>query len=129
MKPVEGYHEVLKAEKEANGESKSVSDGKVFDSDFKQEAANYLASGNVDRKESYFPGEETVEISGKNSANLANIVSAAQPNAKVGTKNKHNPRQRAKPKSDPRRPMKSGKKKTQKTIKKMSSFKIIAKKK
>ena len=127
MKPIEGYHQVLKAEREVNKEEQSVSDTKVIDSDFKHEASSYLASANFDREDAYSPKKESVQIPEKNNGGLVNIVSAAQSNTKKEKEKSH--RAREKPKSNPRHPQKNQKKKARKTVKKMTSFKIISKKK
>ena len=67
LKPIEGYQELLK-------------EGKVYHSDFKRAAKNYLNTPNTSRKDDYFPyTEESVPLVAKNSANLANIVAAARP--------------------------------------------------
>ena len=66
-KPINGYQEILK-------------EGKVYHSDFKSVAKDYLNTPNTTRKDGYFPyDEDPVPIVAKNSANLANIIAAARP--------------------------------------------------
>ena len=48
--PLEGYQEVLKAEKASNLDVKLNTDPKVFDTEFKENAANFLASPNIERE-------------------------------------------------------------------------------
>ena len=86
--PLEGYQEVLKAEKASNLDVKSNTDPKVFDTEFKENAANFLASPNIERENIYQEGEKTSTITEKNDAGLVNIIAAAHPAPKPRTKPK-----------------------------------------
>ena len=119
LKPVEGYQEVMNAEKE----TPSVTQEPVMDSKFKEEAKEYLNTPNVDREEGYVSAEVDKSIIAKNTANLANIVAASE-----SIKSKPKPR-RSKPKIvKPKTPVVKKKKSTTK-VKKLTSFRILEKKK
>ena len=117
LKPFDGYNEILKAEKESNGK-KPVIDKNVFHPDFKTNAKAYLNTPNRDHRDSYFPKEDHVPLVAKNNANLANIVAAARPKVETKAKVKPGP----KPKSKHQKSLK-------KKIKKMTSLRILEKKK
>ena len=114
LKPVEGYQEVISAEKE----TPPVTQEPVMDSKFKEEAKEYLNTPNVDREEGYVSTEVDKSIIAKNTANLANIVAASE-----SIKSKPKPR-RSKPKM-----MKPKKKKSTTKNNKLTSFKILEKRK
>ena len=115
LKPFDGYNEILKAEKESNG-NKPVVDKKVFHSDFKTDAKAYLNTPNHDRHDSYPPNEGEVPLVAKNNANLANIIAAARP---VKTK--------AKAKPGPKPNAKAKKSTPTNNAKKMTPFRIVKK--
>ena len=89
-----------------------------MDSKFKEEAKEYLNTPNVDREEGYVSAEVDKSIIAKNTANLANIVAASE-----SIKSKPKPR-RSKPKM-----MKPKKKKSTTKNNRLTSFKILEKKK
>ena len=120
LKPFDGYSEILKAEKESNGE-KPVVDQNVFHPDFKTDAKAYLNTPNRDRRDSYFSKEDHVPLVAKNNANLANIIAAARPKVETKAKVKPGPMPKSKP-------QKSLKKKKPAPMK-MTSFRILEKKK
>ena len=70
LKPINGYQEILK-------------EGKVYHSDFTNDAKDYLNTPNTYKchmTNDYFPyDEKPVPIVAKNSANLVNIIAAARP--------------------------------------------------
>ena len=123
LKPIEGYQEVLKEEKTGNDE-KIAPPIQVFDSEFKNDAKDYLNAPSADRKDSYFPNEEAVPVMEKNTANLANIVAVAQATSKPRPRAK--PRVRFKPKAK-LVPKTKKKKPLTVTKKKLTTFKILPK--
>ena len=134
LKPINGYQEILKK-------------GKVYHSDFTNDAKDYLNTPNTYRKDAYFPYDENpLPIVAKNSANLVNIIAAAQsakPSSKAksqlrvravaavqpSSKVKPELKARAKPKPKLKQPIKSQKKKAPPKGKKTTYFKILPKNK
>ena len=132
VKPTNGYQEILK-------------EGKVYHSDFTNDAKDYLNTPNTYRVDDYFPyDEKPVPIVAKNSANLVNIIAAAQPSrpsskaksqlkvrgvAAVQSSSKVKPELKARAKPKPKQPIKSQKKKAPPKGKKMTYFKILPKNK
>ena len=130
LKPINGYQEILK-------------EGKVYHSDFKNDAKDYLNTPNTYRMDDYFPYDDNaVPIVAKNSANLDNIIAAAQPSRQsskatpqlkvravsaVQPSSKVKPELKAKPKPRPKQPIKNQKKKAPLKAKKMTYFKILPK--
>ena len=127
--PLEGYQEVLKAEKASNLDVKSNTDPKVFYTEFKENAANFLASPNIERENIYQEGEKTSTITEKNDAGLVNIIAAAHPAPKPRTKPKPIIKPKVKTKPHPPRSIKKTKRKPQKSIKNLTSFRIVSQKK
>ena len=124
-KPIKGYTEILKDEQEKT-ETPIVSK-KVYNEEFIEEALDYLKTPNYNRNASYFSGKPNLPTTAKNSANLANIVAAAQP-----MKRKPQPKLSKPGLSNPpmikKAPMVKRKKPTSK-INKITSFRILEKKK
>ena len=128
LKPIEGYEEIDKEEKEKfNTQGETTTPAKVFDSKFINEAQDYLNKPNTDKIDSYFPNEETPPVVEKNSANLANIVSVTQtqpsrrrPKTTMSSKSKSKSKSTAKTKN---------KSNSKKTTKRMTTFKILPKNK
>ena len=96
---------------------------KVADADFKNDAKGYLDKPTTYRSDTFSPDPKSAKVLAKNTANLANIVAAAQPPAKPKSK----PKTKNRPRSKPSAKMK--KKKPAAKPKKIYSFKIIRKNK
>ena len=122
MKPIQGYQEILKAEKDSDEVNKGA-DKVIDDSNFKNEAIDYLGTLKGDKIGDYSPSEKTASVLAKTDASLANILAAVQsiikikPRSKKLTKSKQNSRR------------KGQKKKSLPKAKKMTSFRILPKKK
>ena len=124
-KTLKGYTEILKDEQKKT-ETPVVSK-KVYNADFKEEARDYLKTPNYNRNASYFSSPSTMPTTVKNSANLANILAAAQP-----VKRKPQPKLFKPGLSNPPVMKKTSmvkKKKPTSKINKITSFRILEKKK
>lgn len=124
-KPIEGYKEILKAEKEDADHGKPVAVSDLVDSDFKKEATHYMNAPKTDNLETYESKvqEESAPVIEKNDAALATVIAVTQPKSK--------PKVKAKPKPKPKSKLKKKiQKKAQKKgkPKKMTSFRITKKK-
>ena len=112
----------MKAEKDSDEVNKGA-DKVIDDSNFKNEAKEYLGTPKGDKIDDYSPSEKTAPVLAKNDASLANILAAVQsitkikPRSKKLTKSKQNSRR------------KGQKKKPLPKAKKMTSFRILPKKK
>ena len=115
--PIQGYQELLKAEKILTGEAKpSTSDSSsIVDSSFKNEAKEYLQSPNTYSEDSYQGKQQPEDTTEKNDSQVASIIAAA-----------------AKPRAArPRKSHKSKppKKKSKPRNQKLKNFHIVQKKK
>ena len=123
LKPIQGYQEILKAEKD-NDDTAKETEKVIYGSNFKNEASNYLSTPKPDRVDDYSPSEKTVPVLAKNTSNLANIIAAVQPVTKI-KKSKSKKMASSKQNSNKN----SRKKKPPPKAKKMTSFQILTKKK
>ena len=131
MEPIEGYKEILKEEKYIN-EDKAGPPARVFDSEFRDTAKDYLNTPSNEKMDEYPPNNEAkaTPVGDKSTANLANIVAIAQ---SASSKTKTMAQPKTKSKSKPKPKSKPTKKKKQNrrpsTAKKMTTFKILRKNK
>ena len=115
-KPIEGYKELLKAEKVMKGEEVSSTISPSFDSKFEQESKEFMETPQIQKDDTFEADDQeksAPEITARNDADIATLIAATQP------------------KKSPKRTPKKRKyaKKAPKNIKKMKKFKIIRKKK
>ena len=121
LKPIEGYQEIMK-EETAKNEENPAAPANVFGSEFKNNAKEYLASPNTYKKDSYITSKGATPIVAKNTANLANIVAVAQSSSKT------RPQAKPKVKSKPKLKGSSKTKKKKSVTKKMTTFRILPRK-
>ena len=116
--PIQGYQELLKAEKILTGDTKaSTSESGITDTSFKKEAQEYLQTPNTYLEDSYQGKEQPESTTQKNDSEVASIIAAT-------TKSK--PRV-TKPKKS--RGSKVSKKIPKPRTQKLKNFRIIQKKK
>ena len=125
LKPIECYQELLKEENYIN-DDKAVAPARVFGSEFKNDAQDYLSAPSYDQKDSYVHQEETMPVVEKNTANLASIVAVAQSSS---TKTRPRAKPRVKPKPKSKQSNKTKNKKSLAATKKLTTFKILRKNK
>lgn len=121
-KPIQGYQELLKAEKVLTGEAKTSSaESEIADASFKNKAKEYLQTPNTYAEDSYEGKEESDATTEKNDSRVATIISAAEKpkprtskpkNFRKSTPSKKKKKMKAKPKSQ-----------------KLKNFRIVQKKK
>ena len=109
---------MLKAEKQLSESREAAVPEKVFQTDFRNEAAAYLKTPNNDAEDSYTSKEEApAPVTAKNTANLTTILAVAQPHTTIKSAAK---KSRSKP-QQPRKTMKAAK------PRKKTTFKIVKK--
>ena len=104
-KPIEGYKELLKAEKIMKGEEKHHTTIPSFDLKFEKDSKDFIETPQNDKEDTFEPDKESVpEITPKNDAAIATLIASSQTKknpvgnlvslkgAKVSRKHQKNPR-------------------------------------
>ena len=81
-KPIEGYKELLKAEKVMKGEEVSSTISPSFDSKFEQESKEFMETPQIKKEDTFEADDQeksTPEITARNDADIAPLIAANQP--------------------------------------------------
>ena len=111
-------------------ESQYLPPARVFDSEFRDTAKGYLSTPSNEKMDEYPPNNEAkaTPVGDKSTANLANIVAIAQSSSsKTKTTAQRKTKSKAKPKPKPTKKKKQNRRTS--TAKKMTTFKILRKRK
>ena len=126
-KPIEGYGELMKAEKVMMGKEKSDSPAppSQHDREFENEAKQYVQSPNQYQEDNFQSNDPDSSLpAAKNDSHVANIIAAAQP--KVVRKRTPKTPKKSKPSSKKTPGHKAEPKKTK--VEKIKKFRILSKK-
>ena len=105
-KPIEGYKELLKAEKIMKGEEKHHTTIPSFDLKFEKDSKDFIETPQNDKEDTFEPDKESVpEITPKNDAAIATLIASSQPK-KNPSRKPSKPKRRKSVKKTPKKPKK-----------------------